>query len=240
MAACLLVTMACHNEAPPTAPSPPVLVQPDPSTMPLELSDQRYLLQISGGDLTGDPTYAPCSPILVPRAGKWVTTFLWFAWEDDELVGRSRAPYRSTLILRLRRISSSVLGVAVTGRVTGSAEDEYDYIQGKRDTTFTADADVMLNGTVAPHATGFLDGARLGGQFSGATSFSDSTGAVSRCTNVQYYMEVRRPGGPDDDPTTPPISPGLGARAVGASARPDGAGAPTRLGRPAEAGARTP
>jgi hypothetical protein len=198
------------------------------------------MLQVSGGDLTGDPAYPPCSPVNTPRAGKWVTTFLWFAWEGDELVGRPRPPYRSTLEMRLRRVSGTVLGVLITGIVRGSAHDEYDYIQGERDSSFNVDGDVVVSGTVAPHAAGFIDGASLGGRVQGPTSFTDSGGAISRCTNVQYYLEVRRPGGLDDDPTVPPLFPGFGPAPVGAPAPGDGAGAPIGSGRALEESARMP
>jgi hypothetical protein len=237
---CLAGSVACGGAAQPTAPSPPAAIEPDWANAPLELSPERYLLQLSGGDLTGDPTYPPCSPVLVPRAGKWVTTFLWFAWEGSELVGRPRPPYRSTLELRLRRVSGTELGVVIAGSVRGSAHDEYDFIQGERDSIFNVDGEVTVSGTIAPHAAGFVDGARLGGRFQGPTSFTDSTGALSQCTNVQYYLEVRRPGGLDDDPSVPPLFPGFRPAAIGAPAPPDGAGAPTGQALTRPVSARTP
>ena len=47
-------------------------------------------------------------------------------WQGDELVGRSRPPYAATVELRIRRVGSSVLGVDVTGTVTGAVPDQYD------------------------------------------------------------------------------------------------------------------
>ena len=119
----------------------------------------------------------------------------------------------------------------IAGTARGSAHDEYDFIQGERDSIFNVEGDVTVSGTVTPHAAGFIDGARLGGRIQGPTSFSESGGAHSQCNNAQYYLEVRRPGGLDDDPTVPPLFPGL-RPAVGAPARRDGAGAPTATAGP--------
>ncbi len=175
---------------------------------PLELSAERYHLQIIGNDLSDDPAIPACSPILVPRGGKFVTTFLWFHWEGDVLVGRSRPPYAATLEFRLRRASSSILGVVVDGTVTGAAPDEYDRLMGKRDTTFAVDADaITLTGTVSPRIRDDALGPMLGGWMRGPIAFRDASGAVSRCTNAHYYLEPARPDGPHDDPTIPPYVP---------------------------------
>ena len=121
LACCLASTWGCGGGAsPPTAPTPPALDLSRTDT-PLALSAERYLLQLIGNDLSDDPALPACSPIVVPRGGKFVTTFLWFQWEGDELVGRSRPPYAATLEIRLRRVSSSILGVVVDGTVTGAA-----------------------------------------------------------------------------------------------------------------------
>ncbi|MFI5076934.1 MAG: hypothetical protein ACHQRO_06305, partial [Vicinamibacteria bacterium] len=123
LACCLGSTWGCDGGASrPTAPTPPAIDLSRTDT-PLELSAERYLLQLIGNDLSDDPALPPCSPILVPRGGKFVTTFLWFRWEGDELVGRSRPPYAASLEIRLRRVSSSILGVVVNGTVTGAAPD---------------------------------------------------------------------------------------------------------------------
>ena len=137
-----------------------------------------------------------------------MTTFLWFRWEGDELVGRSRPPYAATLEIRLRRVSSSILGVVVGGTVTGAAPDEYDRIMGQRDTTFSAEGGaVALSGLVSPRIRDDALGPTLSGWMRGPIAFRDAAGAVSLCTNAQYYLEPARPGGPHDDPTVPPFVP---------------------------------
>jgi hypothetical protein len=211
---CLVPAGACSDggrDAPaPTAPSSIDLSRTD---TPLELSSERYHLQLIGNDLSDDPAFPACSPILVPRGGKFVTTFLWFRWEGDELVGRSQPPYAASLEIRLRRVSSSILGVAVDGTVTGAAPDEYDRFMGKRDTTFAIGADrVILTGTVSPRIRGDVIGPMLGGWLRGPIVFRDASGATSRCTNAHYYLEPARPGGPHDDPTIPPYVPEVSKR----------------------------
>jgi len=202
--------MGCDGHAaPPTAPSPPA-VDLSRTDTPLALSSERYLLQLIGNDLSDDPTLPPCSPILIPRGGKFVTTFLWFEWQGDELVGRSRPPYAATLEMRLRRVSSSILGVVVTGTVTGAVPDEYDRLMGQRDTTFYAEGDsVGLSGLVSPRIRDDALGPTLSGWMRGPIAFRDAWGSVSFCSNAQYYLEPARPGGPHDDPTVPPYVPAL-------------------------------
>jgi hypothetical protein len=188
----------------PNAPTPSAIDLSRTDT-PLALSAERYLLQLIGHDLSDDPTLPACSPILVPRGGKFVTTFLWFEWQGDELVGRSRPPYAATLEIRLRRVSSSIGGVVVHGTVTGAAPDEYDRIMGQRDTAFNAEGGaVTLSGLVGPRIRDDALGPTLSGWMRGSIAFRDSWGAVSRCSHAQYYLEPARPGGPHDDPTVPP------------------------------------
>jgi hypothetical protein len=203
----LPIAAACDRTAPPTAPSPLPAVEPDRTTTPLEWSPERYYLEITGGDLSGDPALPPCSPFLLPPGGKSVNTFLWFEWDGPELVGRSRPPYRATVEMRLRRVSSSFLGVVIAGTVTGSVPDEYDRVLGRRDAVFNVDGAVTMEGTVPPRAALDSRGPVLGGLLRGPSSFNDSRGATSFCTNVRYYLEPAPPGGIHDDPTVPPFSP---------------------------------
>jgi hypothetical protein len=207
---CLAAAWGCHDQAgPPTAPSPPAIDLTRADT-PLVLSKERYLLQLIGNDLSDDPALPACSPILVPRGGKFITTFLWFEQQGDEWVGRSRHPYAATLQLRVRRVSSSILGVVVSGTVTGTAPDEYDLLMGQRDTTFSAeDTAVTLTGLVSPRIRDDALGPTLSGWMRGSIAFRDSWGEVSLCSNAQYYLEPARPGGPHDDPTVPPYVPAL-------------------------------
>ena len=208
LACCLGPAWSCGGgESHATAPTPPAIDLSRTDT-PLELSTERYLLQLIGNDLSDDPALPACSPILVPRGGKLVTTFLWFRREGDELVGRSRPPYAATLEIRLRRVSSSILGIVVSGTVTGAAPDEYDRIMGQRDTTFSTEAgSVTLSGLVGPRIRDDALGPALSGWMRGPIAFRDAFGAVSSCTNAQYYLEPARPGGPHDDPTVPPFVP---------------------------------
>ncbi len=207
LAGCLVAAWSCDGARPPTAPTPSPL-DPSRADTPLVLSAERHLLQLIGNDLSDDPALPPCSPIVAPRGGKLVTTFLWFQWEGDELVGRSRPPYAATLEIRLRRVSSSILGVVVEGTVSGAAPDEYDRLMGQRDSTFSADGGrVTLSGLVSPRIRDDALGPTLGGWMRGPIAFLDTRGSVSRCTNANYYLEPARPGGPHDDPTVPPYVP---------------------------------
>ena len=204
LACCLGSTASCGGrDSAPTAPTVPAIDLSRTDT-PLYLSTERYLLQLIGNDLSDDPALPPCRPILVPRGGKFVTTFLWFQWEGEELVGRSRPPYAATAVIRLRRVSSSIGGVIVDGTVTGTVPDEYDRIMGQRDTTFSADGAVTLSGLVTPRIRDDALGPTLSGWMRGPIAFRDSAGAASFCSNAQYYLEPARPGGPHDDPTVPP------------------------------------
>jgi hypothetical protein len=211
-AGALLVSVAlaaCSDRATPTAPSSPPAIEPDRTTTPLEWSTERYYLEITGGDMTGDPTLPPCSPPSVPAGGKSVNSFVWFVWEGDELVGRSRAPYAATVELRMRRTGASVLGVTIAGTVTGGVPDEYDRILGKRNAVFNAYAPLTMEGTVPPRAARDTRGPVLGGLLRGQSAFNDTEGRSSFCTNVRYYLEPAPPGGVHDDPSVPPWIPGL-------------------------------
>jgi hypothetical protein len=235
-AALLPALAACRGSDSPTTPSSPPVVDLDRTNTPLEWSDERYFLEISGGDLSGDPNLPPCSPFLWPPGGKFVNTFVWFHWEGSELVGRPRPPSRATVEVRMRRVSSSVLGVAITGTVTGSVPDEYDRVWGLRDSVFNVDGPVTMEGTVPPRAALDQRGPVLGGLLRGPSSFNDSHTLTSFCTNVRYILQPAPPGGIHDDPTLPPLA---GLRAVasdGASARTNGALPPS----PPAAGNRGP
>lgn len=212
---CLGPALGCdEHAATPTAPSPPA-VDLSRTDTPLALSTERYLLQLIGNDLSDDPGLPACSPILVPRGGKFVTTFLWFEWQGGELVGRSRPPYAATLEIRLRRVSSSILGVVVTGTVTGAAPDEYNILMGERDATFSAEGGAVgLSGLVSPRIRDDALGPTLSGWMRGSIAFRDTRGALSLCSNAQYYLEPARPGGPHDDPTVPPYVPAFYRRGL--------------------------
>lgn len=192
-------TAACSSEEPPpTSPSPPPAVDLDYTRTPLALTSERHLLQLNGPDLSPDLARQECTPLGLPSVGKWLTTFLWFEREGDEWVGRSRPPYVSTLTMRLRRVSSSILGVAVEGNIEGSASDEFDPVMGKLDLVFDVEQDGRLEGTLSPAAAGGAVPSRLGGWLRGHFSFAGSAREVATCTSVQFYLEPRPPGPPFD------------------------------------------
>jgi len=217
------------GEPPPVAPTPLPVIDLERRDTPLALSADRYLLQLQAGDLSDDPATPPCDTLGLPRAGKTLTTWLWFGWEGDELVGRSRPPYNSSLEMRLHRVSSSLLGVVVAGTLTGYARDEYDPLLGALDLTFNIYDPAAVEGIVTPPIPDERITPRVGGRMRGHFSFDDSHHDSSLCTTVWYYLEVHPPGGPGDDPSVPPIVQRLGdaSGAHGAAARGDGGGAPT-------------
>ena len=212
---------ACDDGRPPTAPSPLPSLQPDWTDLPLEIGDERYSLEIMGADVVGDPSLPPCSPPNTPPGGKTVNTFVWFARDGDELVGRSRPPYGATIEMRLRRVGSSILGVTVAGTVTGSVVDEYDRFLGKRNAVFNAYSPVSLEGTAAPRAAMDRRGSALGGLLRGQIGFNDNAGWASFCTSVRFYLEPAPPGGPHDDPSVPPLVPGPTLISLGSTPRAD-------------------
>ena len=198
LALCAAIAACGSGDRPPTAPSPPPSAEIDFTRTPLELTAERYLLQLSGSDATYDGTSRPCTPLGVPSNGKWVTTFLWFTREGDEWVGRSRPPYVSTLTVRVRRVSSSILGVAVDGTIDGSAVDEFDPVMGKLELGFNVEQDGRLEGTLTPTAAGSAVPARMAGSLRGHFSFANFAREVATCTAVQFYLEPRPPGPPFD------------------------------------------
>jgi hypothetical protein len=227
----LLTAGGCGGGEPaPTAPTVPPAIDLERRDTPLALSADRHLLQLQAGDLSDDPAAPPCDTLGLPRAGKTLTTWLWFAPEGDELVGRPRPPYNSTLEMRLRRVGSSLLGVEVAGTLTGYARDEYDPLLGALDLTFNVDEPAaVVEGVVTPAMRGDVIPPRVGGRVRGHFSFGDSHHDFSLCTNAWFYLEVRPPGGPGDDPGVPPIVQRFAATAppVGAAVHRDGGGAPT-------------
>jgi hypothetical protein len=198
---------SCRHDGP-TEPSPPD-VDP-PMAAPLRISAERYFLQVSASDLTSNNT-PWCQPIAVPSAGKFLSTFIWFERHGEEYIGRSRVPYRSTLEVRIRRIDAANGVATVRGTVTGAAHDEYDRLLGRRDllitiasgesATFTGVATQQRESPIVPPP-------EISGTIEGSITFSDSTGAVSRCPTAAFYFQVAPPGGAHDDPTVPPLVPG--------------------------------
>ena len=226
----LLTASGCGGGEPaPTAPTVLPVIDLERRDTPLALSPDRYLLQLQAGDLSDDPAAPPSDTLGLPRAGKTLTTWLWFATEGDELVGRSRPPYNSSLEMRLRRVGSSLLGVEVAGTLTGYARDEYDPLLGALDLTFNVEEPAAVEGLVSPAVGGGMIPPRVGGRVRGHFSFGDSRHDFSLCTTVWYYLEVRPPGGPGDDPGVPPIVQPLAPTTprVGAAVRGVGGGAPT-------------
>ena len=228
LACCLASTWSCGGGASrPTAPTTPALDLSRTDT-PLDLSAERYLLQLIGNDLSDDPALPPCSPIVVPRGGKFVTTFLWFRWEGDELVGRSRPPYAATLEIRLRRVSSSILGVVVGGTVTGAAPDEYDRILGQRDTTFSAEGgSVGLSGLVSPRIRDDALGPTLSGWMRGPLRSGIRPGR-SPCAPTRSTTWNRRDRAAHTTTRRCRVRAGASrSEAIGAVAPRNGAGVPT-------------
>jgi hypothetical protein len=67
---------------------------------------------------------------------------------------------------------------------------------------------MTMHGVVPPRAALDQRGPVLGGLLRGPSSFIDSRGAISFCTNVRYVLQPAPPGGVHDDPTVPPLAPG--------------------------------
>jgi len=63
---------------------------PSSNALPL-LAGPNWLVLI-GVDMSDDPTFPPCSPIAVPRAGKQVTTLVMLARTSSDWTGRSSSP----------------------------------------------------------------------------------------------------------------------------------------------------
>jgi hypothetical protein len=208
------LSLTSCTDRPPAAPSPVPGPGPGASST-LDFGDGRHLLLITGFDDTFIPGSGPrpCEPSQIPKGGKSISTFLWFTAEGNGVVGRSRPPYAATLELRLQPTGTAPLGTTVRGTVSGAAPDEYDRIYGKRDSILVVGASPAdVAGIVPPRAAGDTRGAQVSGEWRGELRFVDSGGATSTCTFVQYYVQPAPPGGPDDDPSVPPIVPGIRGR----------------------------
>ena len=186
------------GDTPPTTPSPPPAVDVDYTRTPLEFAPDRYLIQIDGGDLTFDGASRPCSPLGVPSLGKSLNTFLWFTRDGDEWIGRSRPPHVSTLTMRVRRVSSSILGIVTEGSVDGYAADEPDPVAGKLNLIFDVEQAGRLEGTMSPAIGGGMASGRMSGILRGHFSFAGGAFEVATCTSVQFYLEPRPAGPPFD------------------------------------------
>jgi hypothetical protein len=213
---CAAAIIAACSGTPPTRPSAPAApnVDTSDSNRPLRLSTERFQVHITAIDGEFRPSFfAFCEPLQLPPAGKLVTSYVWFEQDGEGFIGRTRPPYRSTLEIRLRRTSSSPAGVLVDGTIAGFAEDEYDRFLGKRDTAVRTDPGppVPVTGRVPPFNSNAV-GEALSGRILGPVTFYDSRGDSSRCTEVSFFMQVLPFGGPDDDPTQPPIAPGVRGR----------------------------
>jgi hypothetical protein len=202
LAVCLALA-ACGSADPPTRPSGPV-IDLEQRNVPLTISAERYLLEIQGFDVAESPTLSACSPILVPAGGKNVTTFVWFEQLGAEWVGRSRPPYAAVIEIRLRRTGSEPGAVFVEGTLQGTVPDEYDRVWGQRDSVFRTHESASLDGMVTPGVAGTWLGHQVSGVVRGELLFTDRRGFASACSFVRYWLQVRPPGGPDDDPTVPP------------------------------------
>jgi hypothetical protein len=203
LAACLALA-ACGSSEGPTRPSVPV-IDLEQRSVPLSISAERYLLEIQGFDGSDSPTLPSCSPILVPAGGKNVTTFVWFEEVGAEWVGRSRPPYAAVIEIRLRRTGSEPGSVFVEGTLQGTVPDEYDRVWGQRDSVFRTYGSATLEGRVTPGVAGTWLGHQVSGVVRGDILFTDRRGFASACGFVRYGLQVRPPGGPDDDPTVAPF-----------------------------------
>jgi hypothetical protein len=204
LAVCLAAGLAACGKETPTAPSGPV-IDLEQRNVPLAISAERYILEIQGADISNDPSVAACEPLLQPAGGKHVTTFVWFEQIGPDWIGRSRAPYAADLEVRLRRVGSQPGSVFVEGSISGRVPDEYDHVWGRRDSTFRTIGQASLDGAVSPgYGDGWL-GHRVSGVLRGDLEFFDGRGRAS-CRAVRYFLEIRRPGGPDDDTSVPPLS----------------------------------
>jgi hypothetical protein len=224
LALSILGALGCGGSDGPSAPTGPT-VDARQRDVPLTLSTERYILEFQGFDGPQSPSLPACSPILVPAGGKHVTTFVWFEPAGAEWVGRSRAPYAATIEMRLRGVASAPGTVFVEGSVRGTVPDEYDRVWGLRDSVFLTYDSATLDGVVTPGVGSTWLGHQVSGVIRGDLLFHDRRGFASACTNVRYSLQVRRPGGPDDDPTVPPyVDGGLELQPVRV-----GAGAPGGL-----------
>lgn len=225
VAGAVLAGAGCGGKDAASTPTGPT-VDVTPRVVPLRLSTERYLLELQGFDGPESLSLPACSPILVPAGGKHVTTFVWFEEVGGEWVGRSRPPYGATIEIRLRGVGSAPGTVFVEGTLRGSVPDEYDRVWGLRDSVFRTYDSATLDGLVTPGVGSTWLGHQVSGVVRGDLIFHDRRGFTSACTYVRYWLQVRPPGGPDDDPTVPPYVDGvLELRSVDV-----GAGAPSRRG----------
>jgi len=159
---------------------------PGPSPMPLRPGLQ--LLTLSGVSLSTDPTFPACAPIGVPRDGTAVDTFVMLAMDGQDWVARSRSAAEGDIELRIRATGSTLRGHTVTGTIRGTGID-VGLNSVIRDVRITLAAGAGSGPAALEGETLSPVSAFVGGRAAGALRFSDSRGAASSCSVVQWAMQ---------------------------------------------------
>jgi hypothetical protein len=159
-----------------------------PGPSPVQLRPGLQLLTLSGVAVSTDPTFPPCAPVGVPRDGTAVETFVMLAADGQDWVARSRSAAEGDIELRIHATGSTLRGHTVTGTIRGTGIDVglNSVIRDVRVTLSagTGSGPAVLDGETLSPLSAFV-----GGRASGALKFSDSRGAGSSCTVIQWAMQ---------------------------------------------------
>jgi hypothetical protein len=176
-----LASSACGNV--PTSPSSAASSHPDS----LQLQAGPQWLSLIGLGISSDPEFPPCTPLLVPYGGTGVVTAVVLAHEAEEWVARSTTPTVGDIGLRFQDAGRSLIGEAVSGTIRGSGIDmPYNSLHQAVDVR----ASLAGAGTPTAQVTGdaALTASFVSGRIAGLIRFSDSHGAFSTCSAIQWSL----------------------------------------------------
>jgi hypothetical protein len=155
-----------------------------PDSHALALQPGLQSIQMTGFAISSDPLYPPCLPPGIPRAGTALWTTVMLAREGSEWVARS-PPGLGDLEIRLWSDDRAGAGArqTVVGTMRGHGVDSERGFDVR--VTVTGDTGgARFDGEKLSPYSGFI-----GGRLTGVIEFSDSTGAASTCTAVQFAIQ---------------------------------------------------
>jgi hypothetical protein len=158
-----------------------------PDTSPVPLTPGRQLLTLAGFGASLDPSFPPCTPMGVPRAGTSVATIVVLEREGTDWVARSE-PSLGTLEVRLRGTAGSSGGYQVTGTVAGTAAD-VGLMGVVRDVRVTLGLGTGTRPATFDGMMGTAPSSLIVGRVTGPLRFSDSEGNSSTCPAIQWSMQ---------------------------------------------------
>jgi hypothetical protein len=152
-----------------------------------DLTSGPKLLTISGGDVTGDSAHLrPCAPLGPPAGGKLVSTRIDLEAQGSDWIGRSIAASDGNVVLTLHSVGPAFGAHTVTGTISGSAISVIP-------TPVAPPSRVrIVFDSLSPESIdggGEQIGQFVNGNITGQAAFTDTAGAVSSCTWLQWTLQ---------------------------------------------------